>query len=233
VQHLRKFDQTLSEGALTSEDFQTIKNVKEDLTEYAEFVVMESEHKPEVTDDDYLVPESALPGTSTYREQTSSRRDPQESDEGPTLVTLHDMLIKIEQTAKQHQFERQTSVTELKTEIQKCLQSIEKIQKWSESPLPPPTTTPHGTQSFISHLQSIYADFIQDVHAFPLCDYLFQYGILHREQYNSIREEHRRQETEANRTLFNFLSRKHYTSEQLEKIKQAFIKTSQGHLLPQ
>ncbi|XP_048750661.2 uncharacterized protein LOC125662474 isoform X2 [Ostrea edulis] len=231
VDPLRHLDQKLSDGQFTDEDVQTMNNITEDLTEYANSMVADVDHEHEATEDGYLIAVSATPGTNVRQEKRC--QDPQESDDRSKLTIIYEMLVKMSQTAEKQHLERRASMTDLQVALQKNIESIEMIQKHLETRLPEIPRPPRAMNLFCSHLRTICADFIQSVFVFPLCDHLFQHKILHLEQYTTIREEHKRQPIEANRTLFHLLSRENYTPEQLENIKQAFIKTNQEHFLPQ
>ncbi|XP_056003316.1 uncharacterized protein LOC125662470 isoform X2 [Ostrea edulis] len=232
VDSLRHLDQKLSDGKFTAEDVRTINNITEDLTEYANFVVSDVDHEREATEDDYLIPVSATLGTNDSWRQEKTDQDPQESDNTPMLTIIYEMLVKMARTAEKQHLERRTLMTDLQVVLQKNIESIEMIQNYFKSPSHEKPRR-YAMDSFCRHLRTICADFIQSVFVFPLCDHLFQYEILHLEQYTVIREEYKRQPIEANRTLFRFLSIENYTPEQLENIKQAFIRSNQEHFLPQ
>lgn len=83
-----------------------------------------------------------------------------------------------------------------------------------------------------NHLQNTFADFIANLEAFPLCDYLLQIGILSQHQYKCIFDEYRENRREANRALFRILVKTEYTLEQLIKLWTAFIESNQESLLP-
>lgn len=146
---------------------------------------------------------------------------PNEGDKKQTY-TVNDILIRLEKIEKrivEQHLDRQQN-------CQKILEAI-KVNRGKII-----AEIRMNCEVFTNHLQNTCADFIANVDAFPLCDYLLQIGILHQHQYESILDEHRQNRREANRSLFRILVKTEYTLEQLGKLWTAFTDSNQESLLP-
>ncbi|XP_062571289.1 uncharacterized protein LOC134233343 [Saccostrea cucullata] len=234
VRTLKGIDQELEAGKFTVEVQQTLTEATNEVEKYVNFFSLgSSKADKEVYDekDGYLTPVSKTKSSSSSARLPIEHED--ESPDQPSLRTLQRMLIQIEKTAKAHHFERQTSLDQLMIAVETNRTKIEEVQKSFENvsiQKPSPTRIEPGT--FQTHLLKTCAQFIQTVEVFPLCDHLLQEDIIHQEQYNNIFDEHRRQRIDASRTLFHHLSKKPYSTKNIEKITQAFIDTKQEYLLP-
>ncbi|XP_062605038.1 uncharacterized protein LOC134266839 [Saccostrea cucullata] len=219
---LQGVNQEVGAGKYTVELEKTLTVATTDLEKYVNYF----------SDDGYLTPLDTPKPKRVSAAEPIEHQD--ESSEQPSLKTLQMKLIQIEKTAKEHHFERQTSLVELMKALEINRAIVEKIQSSVENiSSEDPTPRVSGSSSFQMHLQKTCADFIQNVDVFPLCDYLLQFDIIHKVHFQNLLDESRRQRTEASRTLFNILSKKKYTDEELEKVKCAFLNTKQEHLLPQ